>query len=349
MISWRVVESDGLNGGGRIVSDRSGIDAAYAREMLACLPVEGGRAALLEAGLDEAAVSPGATLDPDRYSALHHAVIRRSDDEMFGLFARALPRGTFAALIEVLVRVRTMNDAICATVSMYRVFSRRPAWAIEVDGGRATIALTAIRPATPLYVHISVHMVHRAFEWLAGVPVPVRRVELHRDLAAFATQTETLLGCPPHLGDRCAWSVDAELLHMRVVRRPEEVGPWLRGSLAALVRPPEAPTIVDRVRRVLGAVEPAASLDLPATAQRLAMSRATLARKLRAQGASFQGIKDALRRDVAMATLARRGTVDAAAAAAGFSDARAFRRAFKAWTGLSPGAWVRRRRDRPRR
>jgi AraC-like DNA-binding protein len=81
-----------------------------------------------------------------------------------------------------------------------------------------------------------------------------------------------------------------------------------------------------------------AQADAVATA--LAMSRQTLYRRLKEEGATFEQVLDDLRRTMALDYLgARKVSVNETAYLVGFSDPAAFSRAFKRWTGASPRAW----------
>jgi AraC-like DNA-binding protein len=73
------------------------------------------------------------------------------------------------------------------------------------------------------------------------------------------------------------------------------------------------------------------------------MTPATLRRRLHEDGTSFQAIKDQLRRDLAISHLShsKRSTMDIGLEL-GFSERSAFHRAFKKWTGASPGEFRRR-------
>lgn len=72
-------------------------------------------------------------------------------------------------------------------------------------------------------------------------------------------------------------------------------------------------------------------------AERLAMSRQTLFRKLKLEGVTFEKVLDELRHRVALAYLAdKKVSVNETAYLLGFSDPAAFSRAFKRWTGQSP-------------
>jgi AraC-like DNA-binding protein len=79
----------------------------------------------------------------------------------------------------------------------------------------------------------------------------------------------------------------------------------------------------------------AANMD--AVAARLATSRQTLARRLKAEGTTFEKLLDELRHRLALAYLGNaKVSVSHCAYLTGFSDVAAFSRAFKRWTGLSP-------------
>jgi AraC-like DNA-binding protein len=72
-------------------------------------------------------------------------------------------------------------------------------------------------------------------------------------------------------------------------------------------------------------------------ARKLGVSRATLFRRLNAEGTTFEQVLDALRRKLALQYLAgRKASVSETAYLLGFSDPAAFSRAFKRWTGRSP-------------
>ncbi len=72
-------------------------------------------------------------------------------------------------------------------------------------------------------------------------------------------------------------------------------------------------------------------------AARMGISRATLFRRLRGEGLTFDRLVDDLRKRVALEYLAGdRVTIKEAAYLTGFSEAAAFSRAFRRWTGVSP-------------
>jgi len=79
-----------------------------------------------------------------------------------------------------------------------------------------------------------------------------------------------------------------------------------------------------------------ASMDL--IAGRMGLSRQTLFRRLKAEGVTFEKVLDDLRRRLALDYLsANKVSVNETAYLVGFSDRATFSRAYKRWTGTSPG------------
>lgn len=97
--------------------------------------------------------------------------------------------------------------------------------------------------------------------------------------------------------------------------------------------------ISDRVRAVFQTLEPDVP-DLDEVCEALHMSRATLKRKLKADGATFQSLKDSFR--LRRATYLLRDTqasVEEIADELRFGDASGFSKAFRRWTGIAPREW----------
>ncbi|MEK7737849.1 MAG: helix-turn-helix transcriptional regulator, partial [Pseudomonadota bacterium] len=111
-------------------------------------------------------------------------------------------------------------------------------------------------------------------------------------------------------------------------------------SITTLYRRDRA--LATRVRAALRAALPAHRL-LPDIARSLFLSPRTLHRRLKEEGTSYQAIKDAMRRELAIEGLSKTALpLSRIAADLGFADASALYRAFSAWTGEGPREFRRR-------
>lgn len=116
----------------------------------------------------------------------------------------------------------------------------------------------------------------------------------------------------------------------------------VRSLLGLLARPAPAPIclrkqVEDAIESLMGREE----VSVDRVAQALGLSRQTLYRRLKAEGTSFQNVLEAKRRQLAVRYLGiERNSVKTTAYRLGFSDPAAFSRAFKRWTGRSPGSFL---------
>ena len=94
--------------------------------------------------------------------------------------------------------------------------------------------------------------------------------------------------------------------------------------------------------RELLRTRPAELGNADALARELHVSARTLHRQLHDEGASLQQLKDEVRREQAMDQLRRSSRpVKQIALAVGFCNEKSFSRAFRQWTGESPGEFRR--------
>lgn len=154
---------------------------------------------------------------------------------------------------------------------------------------------------------------------------------------------ETHFGCPVH------FDADKDALHVSdaTLRAPNRVGDAGIARYFDALLATEVGTLDDTVpldRRVLDRVSMALSGGVPAlsaVARELGMSGRTLQRRLAAEGESFQSLVDEARRRLALRLLRDDPQIALTEVTfmTGFSDQSAFTRAFKRWTGETPGAF----------
>jgi AraC-like DNA-binding protein len=108
-------------------------------------------------------------------------------------------------------------------------------------------------------------------------------------------------------------------------------------SLAPAAKP--ARSFSREVKQRLETLLEGGDIGIDRIASELGCSRQTLYRRLKEEGVTYEQLLDALRRRLALRYLERDGLgVKQVAYRLGFSDPAAFSRAFKRWTGSSPGS-----------
>lgn len=306
------------------------------------------RAALLRrVGIGAAALrDPGFRVTPMQFGAAFRQVVREGGDELFGLYARPVPRGSYARLLRLQTYCPNVQVALQEGAGFYGLFDGAPPWH-AVAGEAADEIRLALRSerqaASVMYVHLTLLSLWHSASWLAGATLPLRDVVLPRACRGYAAESRFLFGRAPRHGKTARLVLPRGSLAAAVMRRPEETGAFLRRTLLAMIGPGPQGSLQTRLRALLAGSHPLAAMKESAAAAALAMSRQTLAKRLAALGTSFQEIREELRRDRACALLARDAlSLAEIAEALGYSEPSAFQRAFKQWTGQPPGLYRRR-------
>lgn len=99
--------------------------------------------------------------------------------------------------------------------------------------------------------------------------------------------------------------------------------------------------IAERARSMLRKDDLGMVLTVADAAYRLAMSERSLARRLAAEGTSFRVLRDEIRREIAVERIQQGVAISEVAYHLGFADTPSFHRAFRRWTGYSPGRYKR--------
>jgi AraC-like DNA-binding protein len=340
--------ASGDEGGGGAAT----IPVRYACEAVARLRLG---AAARERLLQAAGIAPpllrraGQRLTGAQFGELYARAIRAHDDESLGWAARPIPRGAYAFLVRSLTGCADVAACIAQADAFYRLFEPRSGWELVVERKVATLrwhAGSAERAGSILLVHSMLLTPTRTAAWLTGQALPLAGVTLPVRFRAFAAETRFLFGLPPSFGSEAAIRFDARQLALPVIRGPGEVPAYLRASLRGFLLGAAGDPLESAVRAALAASRPFAAASVGAVARGLAMSRPTLARHLQRAGTSFAALRDELRRDHAIGLLSRGLRIADVAERLGYSEASAFQRAFKGWTGAPPGR-VRARRSPP--
>ncbi len=313
--------------------------------------VDDALACLRERGIDPAPLLAGCGLPPavtqpvsaEQYGALWLAIAAAIDDEFFGEGARPMRAGSFTLLCHAILSAATLEQALKRALRFLRLVLEEPHGTLVVEDGLARIVLEdAGAPRSAFAYRTFWIILHGITCWLVGRRIPLRGVDFRCGPPAHQADYRLFFGAPVAFGrPRSVLAFDAEFLRLPAIRGERALKEFLRRAPAnILVRYRHDAGIAAKVRARLRATPPTDWPGFEALAGQFRLAAPTLRRRLRMEGQSYRDIKDEIRRGLAMAFL-REGDRDVGeiAASLGFSEPSAFHRAFRKWTGKTPGAF----------
>ena len=301
---------------------------------------------LQRAGISPALLeSPLSRVTQAQYAALTLILRRVMRDELWGLCSHPVKLGSFAQACRLVIHCRTLGEALRAGFQFYHLILEDFVPRVSVVQGVATVRLVSRLERDPTLGYADrtfCFLTYGLASWLVARRIPALEVMYRPIDQGCSSDAGRLFQAPvnydyPSVGFR----FDARWLDLPVVQSPQSLGEFLRqapGSL--LVKYRDQTSLTERIRRLLRRDLAGELPSLEGVSQSLAMTPQTLRRRLRDEGQGFQSIKDDLRRDAAIAYLGQPElTLLDIGSRLGFSEASTFHRAFKGWTGLSPGAY----------
>jgi AraC-like DNA-binding protein len=328
-------------------NERGTIAGVLVEEALRCAERRGvARIGMLAlAGIKPATLAaPLARVSAAQYGRLWSAVADALDDEFFGQDSHPMRRGSFALLCHAALGSRDGGQALTRIAGFLRLVLDDLQCEIDTDTARVRIRLAdAAAAPRPMFAYATAFiMIYGLLCWLVGRRIPVLAAHLRCPEPA-ASDEYRLMFCDAMFFDQAASYVDLapDCVTLPVVQTAATVKVFLREAPANFIvkyRNPDS--LAARIRRKLRQSPPVEWPDSEDIAAALNMAEATLRRRLKQEGATYQSIRDALRRDLAIARLAdTTQTIAEIAHALGFAEPSAFHRAFRKWTGVRPAAY----------
>ena len=313
------------------------------------LTVLQGKGVNIESLMKRLGLDPERIDDPDLrlphplVRAFWREAVRETGDEALGLHvAEQVRPAVFDALGYVFRFSRTLGDGLARLARYHRFVDDVLTLAVETTRHHVRIRLEGVE-----------HMTRPTAEFLLGTLTRAARVETarpHLDPVAV----EFTFDKPRDTAD-----------HRRFFRSPLRFGRRRNGVVLAreaLELPlqnaePELREVLERrVRDVIAHLPPVDSVAMNArfrlgqeldgghptaasVGRQLGLSARSLHRRLRDEGTTWRQLRNGLRRDLADRYLHQGVSINETAFLLGYSEASAFHRAFRGWTGLTPAAY----------
>ncbi|WP_335068727.1 AraC family transcriptional regulator [Nostoc sp.] len=284
----------------------------------------------------------------EKFTALWVELVRCSGNPSIGLRMAEFAQPSSWDVVGYAVESSpNLNEAMRRIVRSVRVLHEEAEMAFEIQGKVAR--LTHAISSSPLPLH------RAACDWVvAGIFLLIRRItgvdfvplkvgfqhSLPEDISAY----HRLFRAPVEFDQPINEIVfDSTFLCLPLLKSDPGLGRVLDRYIEDLLaKLPTSGNFIDGVRREISIELRGGNLEVEMIAKRLGFVCRTLQRKLKEAGTSYQELLDQTRQSLSMHYLQEQHmAVSEVAFLLGFSEASAFYRAFKRWTGTTPSEFRR--------
>jgi AraC-like DNA-binding protein len=300
------------------------------------------------AGLSLAEIaSPGARVPHDRAMRFWELAVAATGDRQLGLHVAQQVEPGVMDLIEYLARCsRTLGESLARTSAYFRLLHDRVEFQVELEGEQAILRnqVPLGLATTPAYVENALASAIVMARRMTRQPIPVDAVYFRHEAPAETDEYREVFRGPVSFGAPVdAALIPRQALDFELLQADSALASILERHVKLLLGPePGPPTLQGRVARLLGSELAGGRPGASHVARKLAMSPRTLRRMLRDEGCSFRDVLSGVRRELAFRYLRDPEVpIGEIAFLVGFSDANAFHRAFKRWTGRTPSEFRR--------
>ncbi len=296
-----------------------------------------------EADIDTTLVDqPGVRVSADKLSNLAQRIWDLLDDEAMSLASSKLPRGAFAMMGSLTIHEPTLKKAIFSASRFYKMVTSAYSMELVVTDELATLKCVFTAPeldAERLLSELTLMGWHRYFSWLIAENITMDTVYFHYPPPSQVEEYSYLFpGNHQFHSDFLGFSFPSRYLRAENVQNADSMKVFMQNCPAELFTQPRVDfSLSGALKRLLRRSLKHGFPTIDEAAEQMHMTKRTLIRRLAEEGAAYQKLKDAVRRDRAVYLLAKNElSINEVAEQVGFSDSAVFARAFKSWTGCSP-------------
>lgn len=287
--------------------------------------------------------APHARISVDHYAKLWIEIADQMNDEFFGMDQHAMRRGSYQLLSKMVMHNATLKTALEQILTFLNLILDDFQSALFTEEHYAYIVIDDKAESKRMFSYATYLMlVHGLMCWLTGQRVRLNRIDLKCN-APLDDQDYKVRFCENiyYQAYKNHIQFNVEWLNAPIKQSQHSWHAFIRQTPQnLLVRFKNPHALSTMIRNYLRSQHPSDWYELNELPQFLNISAATIQRHLKSEGSSYQQLKNEIRRDMAIDLLTHtEQSLREISNTLHFQDSSAFHRAFKKWTGLSPGAY----------
>ena len=275
-----------------------------------------------------------------QFNLLSQAIEDALGDEMLGFALTPMPKGSLFFINKTMTQLASLKEAVEALNQFYGLF----------NGGQDIFTLQKNEPTqlvlnfhndlqarSPYYMQRLLLATYKQLCWLVKSKIPLEGVEFSCPIDDSLSELQFVFGCEDiQQGKRCTLHFRHNILSTPIIQATQGAQLFSQKANFYTLLWPSLETLEVKIRLLIGEDISNGFPSLDTLAKQMAISAATLSRRLQAQGIHYQSIKDDIRRETMEALLLHsKLSIKDIAFRLGFQDSSAFSKTFKSWYGIT--------------
>jgi len=266
-------------------------------------------------------------------------------DEFMGFTEHPCKTGVFAMITHCIIVEDSLERALKKGIKFYGLVTDDISMNLELDGDDAIFCVTFARPDLDpqhYFLEFWLSIWYRLMSWMGGALAPLKQATFaYPRPEARIEEFKYMFPCVCKFdADETTLVFQRNFLQSPITKTKKELKQFLSvAPLGFMTIPSEGTSYGRQVRNLLLPHRrlPLAFPNFSEVASQFNMVEQTLRRKLKQESTSYRTLKENIRRDIAIEKLVSGNLpVSGISDLLGYSETRAFTRAFHHWTGMSP-------------
>ena len=299
--------------------------------------------------LKQAGISPDllqsdkARVSVTQYAQLWIVLANTMNDEFFGMDSHPMRRGSYTLLSKSVLSAENLGKALHHILQFLNLLLDDFNSTCFVQENYAYIVIKDRQHPKRMFSYATYLMlVHGLMCWLSGQRIVLNSIQL-KCHAPTDDSDYKIRFCDDiqYNTDENYIQFDANYLNIAIKQDKKSWYQFIQHTpYNLLVRFKNPNALSHQIRKYFLQTSCTKWPELTELAPQFHMSEATMQRRLKQEGTNCQQLKNDIRRDLAISLLGQNTlSLQAISEQLNFQDTSAFHRAFKKWTGLSPGTY----------